>query len=107
MYLTLMFLGWLTIYASELDVNSDTPAWDQSISSGRQLLFIGTSSILIVLIMATDYKFYDVFSYYIFGAVLLVLLAVLGVGPRAPTTKRGLSGVENLSQAARAMRADS
>jgi rod shape determining protein RodA len=90
MYLSLMFLGWLTIYASELDVNSDTPAWDQSISSGRQLLFIGTSSILIVLIMATDYKFYDVFSYYIFGAVLLVLLAVLGVGKTVAGSKSWL-----------------
>ena len=28
--------------------------------------------------------------------------AVLGVGPSAPATKRGLSGVEYLSQAARA-----
>jgi hypothetical protein len=27
------------------------------------------------------------------------MLAVLGVGPRAPATKRGLSGVLNLSQA--------
>jgi hypothetical protein len=30
------------------------------------------------------------------------MLAVLGVGPKAPATKRGLSGVLNLSQAARA-----
>ncbi len=35
-----------------------------------------------------------------------LMLAVLGVGPSAPTTKRGLSGVLNLSQAARAMRAE-
>ena len=26
MYLFLVFLGWATIYASELDVNADTPA---------------------------------------------------------------------------------
>jgi hypothetical protein len=32
-------------------------------------------------------------------------LAVRGVGPRAPATKRGLSGVLNLAQASRAMRA--
>jgi len=30
------------------------------------------------------------------------MLAVLGVGPMAPATKRGLSGVLYLSQAARA-----
>ena len=31
-----------------------------------------------------------------------LMLAVLGVGPSVPATKRGLSGVLNLSQAARA-----
>ena len=35
-----------------------------------------------------------------------LMLAVLGVGPKAPATKRGLSGVLNLSHAARASRAD-
>ncbi len=90
MYLGLVFLGWLTIYASELDVNSDVPAWDFSISSGRQLLFIGTCSVLIVLIMAIDYKFYDVFSYFIFGAVMLVLVAVLGVGKTVAGSKSWL-----------------
>lgn len=68
-YLALIFLGWATIYASELDINADTAPWDFSISSGRQLVFIATSSVLIILIMATDYKFYDVFSYFIYGAI--------------------------------------
>ena len=35
-----------------------------------------------------------------------LMLAVFGVGPSAPTTKRGFCGVENLSQAARATRAE-
>jgi rod shape determining protein RodA len=90
MYIGLVFLGWLTIYASELDVNSDVPAWDFSISSGRQLLFVGTCAVLIVLIMAIDYKFYDVFSYFIFGAVMLVLVAVLGVGKTVAGSKSWL-----------------
>ena len=34
------------------------------------------------------------------------MLAVFGVGPNAPATKRGLSGVEYWSQAARASLAD-
>lgn len=90
MYLALILLGWLTIYASEFDANSEIPAWDLSISSGRQLLFIATSSVLIVLIMATDYKFYDVFSYFIFAAVLLVLVAVLGIGKTVAGSKSWL-----------------
>ncbi len=90
MYLALLFLGWLTIYASELDVNADIPAWDLSISSGRQLLFIGTSTVLIVLIMATDYKFYDVFSYFIYAGILLVLVAVLGIGKTVAGSKSWL-----------------
>ena len=89
-YMALLFLGWLTIYASELDVNANIPPWDLSISSGRQLLFIGTSSVLIILIMATDYKFYDVFSYFIYGAVLLVLVGVLGIGKTVAGSKSWL-----------------
>jgi rod shape determining protein RodA len=89
-YLALVFLGWLTIYASELDITAETPAWDLSISSGRQLLFIGTSTVLIILIMATDYKFYDVFSYILFGLVMLVLVAVLGVGKTVAGSKSWL-----------------
>lgn len=90
MYLALLFLGWTTIYASELDINADVKPWDMSISSGRQLMFIGTSSVLIILIMATDYKFYDVFSYFIYGAVLLVLVAVLGIGKTVAGSKSWL-----------------
>lgn len=90
MYLALTFIGWLTIYASELDINADTPAYDFSISSGRQLVFIATSSVLIILIMATDYKFYDVFSYFIYGAIMLVLVAVLGVGKTVAGSKSWL-----------------
>lgn len=90
MYLALVFLGWATIYASELDINADIPAYDFSISSGRQLVFIATSSILIVLIMATDYKFYDIFSYFIYGAIMLVLVAVLGVGKTVAGSKSWL-----------------
>jgi rod shape determining protein RodA len=90
MDLALLLLGWLTIYASELDVNADIDAWDMSISSGRQLLFIGTSSVLIILIMATDYKFYDVFSYFIYAGILLVLVAVLGVGKTVAGSKSWL-----------------
>ena len=90
MYMALLFLGWLTIYASELDVNANLPPWDLSVSSGRQLLFIGTSSVLIILIMATDYKFYDIFSYFIYGAVLLVLVAVLGIGKTVAGSKSWL-----------------
>lgn len=89
-YLALLFLGWTTIYASELDINADVKPWDMSISSGRQLLFIGTSSVLIILIMATDYKFYDVFSYFIYGAILLVLVAVLGIGKTVAGSKSWL-----------------
>lgn len=90
MYLFLVFLGWATIYASELDVNADTPAYDFSISSGRQLVFIATSSILIILIMATDYKFYDVFSYFIYGAIMVVLVLVLGIGKTVAGSKSWL-----------------
>lgn len=89
-YLALVLAGWLTIYASEYDLNEEIKPWDLSISAGRQLLFIGTSSILIIFIMATDYKFYDVFSYFIYAGILVVLVAVLGIGKTVAGSKSWL-----------------
>lgn len=82
-YITLVILGWLNIYAAvfdaqEMDVVQS--AFDLNLNSGKQLLWIGTSALMIVMLMAIDFKFYDNFAYLIYGAVMLLLVAVLGAG---------------------------
>jgi rod shape determining protein RodA len=86
-YVALVMLGWLTIYAAEFDPQNYHPIIDLEISAGRQLLWIGTSVILITFIMATDYKFFDGFAYVTYLFVVLLLVAVLLVGKEVAGSK--------------------
>lgn len=87
LYMGMVFLGWITIYASEYDFEFSKAIYDFDTSSGKQLLWIATSGLIITVIMATDYKFYDAFAYVIFIAILLLLVAVLLVGKEVAGSK--------------------
>ena len=62
LYISLMFFGWVNIYASQY--NEDiTFALDFSSRYGKQLLFIAIASVLAFLILIIDWKFYFSLSY--------------------------------------------
>ncbi|MEQ8241723.1 MAG: rod shape-determining protein RodA, partial [Cyclobacteriaceae bacterium] len=50
-YLVLIFAGWLNIYAAEYNPEIDASMFSLSTSAGRQLMWIGTSLVLIGVIM--------------------------------------------------------
>ncbi len=82
-YMALVIMGWLNIYAAVYDAQEMEVVqslFDLNLNSGKQLLWIGTSALMIVMLMAIDFKFYDNFAYVIYGAVMLLLVAVLGAG---------------------------
>ncbi len=70
--------GWINIYSATYDVNQSI--FDLSINSGRQMMFIITSSVLILAILIIDMRFYEAFAYIIFGVVLFLLLLVPFIG---------------------------
>lgn len=80
LYLLLAFSGWLSIYAADFDPDVNQGIFSFRMSSGKQLLWIGTSIILIVLIMLLDFRFYDSFAFIIYGIVGFLLIAVLFFG---------------------------
>lgn len=81
LYLLLVGMGWLNIFAVVYDAQDpDQSIFDLSINSGRQLIWIATSVVLFVVIMLTDFRFYDSFAYFIYGGVILILLFVLLFG---------------------------
>lgn len=80
LYLALIFGGWLNIYAADFDPDVSKGIFNLSMSSGKQLLWIGTSVILITLIMLLDFRFYDSFAFIIYGVVMFLLIAVLFLG---------------------------
>jgi len=80
LYLAMVGLGWINIYASVYDDSVKQTIWDLSLNSGRQLIFIGASFIIILAIVVIDMRFYETFAYLFFGIILFVLLLVPFVG---------------------------
>jgi rod shape determining protein RodA len=83
LYMALVIFGWLNIYAAGYDEELNNSIFDFSrtmTSAQRQLIFIGISLLLIGGIMIIDQRFFEVFGYLIFGAVLFLLLLVPIIG---------------------------
>ena len=80
LYLALVLIGWLNIYASVYEEGANMNIFNLSLNSGKQLLWIGGSLILFIIIMVIDYKFYESVSYLIYGIAIFILLLVLVYG---------------------------
>lgn len=80
MYAAFVVTGWLNIFAAVYDPEAGRSIFDLTINSGKQLLWIGTSIILIIVIVAIDYKFYSAFAYPIYGFMILLLIATIFLG---------------------------
>lgn len=79
-YGTIVFLGWLNIYAVTYDENAVTSIFSLDLNSGRQLVFIGGSIVIISAILIIDRQFYETFAYIIYGLLLFMLLLVPIIG---------------------------
>jgi len=79
-YLVLIFAGWLNIYAAEYNPEIDASMFSLSTSAGRQLMWIGTSLVLIGVIMLVDFKAYSILAFPVYGTLILMLIAVLLFG---------------------------
>src|SRR5688572_10109421 len=88
--MTIVFLGWLNIFAVTYDEEVDQKIWDLSLNSGRQLMFIVTSGIIISAILIIDRQFYETFAYVIYGAILFLLLLVPIIGKEVGGNKAWL-----------------
>ncbi|MCC7050612.1 MAG: FtsW/RodA/SpoVE family cell cycle protein, partial [Bacteroidia bacterium] len=76
-YLTLVLMGWLNIYAAVYNEEHQS-IFDLTQNYGKQLIWIGTALILAFFIIAVDGNFFTVFAYPIYGLVLILLFLVLG-----------------------------
>lgn len=74
-YFALVMIGWFNIYAAVYDGQAEKSIFDFSINSGKQLVWIGTAIMLIIIIMVADSRFFENLSLYIY-LVFLVLLVI-------------------------------
>jgi rod shape determining protein RodA len=73
-------LGWLNIFAAIYDETANQSIWDLSLSSGRQLMFIAASVVIVIAIIIIDMRFYETFAYLFYGLILVLLFVVPFIG---------------------------
>ncbi|MGB5989709.1 MAG: rod shape-determining protein RodA [Marinifilaceae bacterium] len=79
LYLLLVFMGWINIYAAVYNEEYNS-IFDTTQKYGKQLLWIGASSILAVTILIIDSKFFSIFANFIYVAMIILLISVLFFG---------------------------
>jgi rod shape determining protein RodA len=84
LYLVLVALGWVAVYAASY--SPDAPAHPLStlpfgelmaFNWFKQLIWMGTALVLIVILLVVDYKAYDTFAYVLYGLMIVLLLVTL------------------------------
>ncbi len=78
-YGLMVLLGWLNIYASEYDPQQASSIFDLSTSAGKQLVFIGLTLLVIIIILVVDDKLFDSLAYPVWAFFVLTLIVVLFV----------------------------
>lgn len=79
LYLILMTMGWLNIYAAVYNEEAKS-MFDTTQSYGMQMIWIATSLVIAFMILVIDGEFFPSFAYVVYGAFILLLLAVIVLG---------------------------
>ncbi len=90
LYASIVFMGWLNIYAVTYDQSASISIFSLQLNSGRQLLFIAGSVIIIMGILIMDMRFYETFAYVIYGFIMFLLLLVPIIGKEVGGNKAWL-----------------
>ncbi|MBC6606812.1 rod shape-determining protein RodA [Hymenobacter sp. BT188] len=82
-YALMVGLGWLNVYAASYSPDAPAGFAGQSFQElmannwFKQIVWIGTAVVLMVILVVVDYKAYDTFAYVFYAVVVLLLLVTL------------------------------
>jgi len=79
LWVVLVFFGWLSVFSSSSDENVSS-IFDFSQRYGKQLIWIGMSVLLVIIIVIIDAKFFSTFSFVLYFITLALLIGVLLFG---------------------------
>ena len=79
LWMVMIGFGWMNIYSANI-MEADNGIFDFSQRFGKQLIWIGASLLLAMLMLVLDAKFYIHFSYLLYILLLGILLGVLVFG---------------------------
>lgn len=86
----LVLFGWVNIFATVSPIE-DTWAWSWSNEAGKQLGFIGLAGVLVLLVLLSDARLFEVLAWAVYALSIVLLLAVLAVGVERGGNKSWLS----------------
>lgn len=75
-YLALLIFGWVSVCGASYSYG-DTDIFSLDTRSGMQIIWIGTSIILGFVLLMLDDRYYDMFSFFIYGFMLVLLFATI------------------------------
>ena len=75
-YVALLVFGWISVCGASYNYG-DTDIFSLSARSGMQIVWIGTSLLLGLVLLLLDDRLYDTFAYVLFGLLLLLLFATI------------------------------
>lgn len=80
LYVGCVLMGWLNVYAAVYSPETHPSLIDLSTNAGKQLMWIGTTVVLIIFILVLNHRFFDTFAYVIYALMILMLVLVLVAG---------------------------
>ena len=80
LYILMIVAGWFSICGASYEYNS-AGLFDPAGRPGSQLIWMGTALAVIFVILMLDKDFFETFSYPIYGAVFLLLVATIFLAP--------------------------
>jgi rod shape determining protein RodA len=78
LFAILVAWGWVTIFAVTSANGAET--FDFNTIHGRQMMWIGISAVVAILILALDHRFIEATSYFAYGGGIILLVLTLLVG---------------------------
>lgn len=79
--MVLLALGWISVCGASYTLGTDTELWDFSTRAGKQLVWIVCSFGLAFVLMMIDEDLYDTLAYFIYVALLLILVVTIFIAP--------------------------
>ncbi|MDR1332684.1 MAG: rod shape-determining protein RodA [Tannerella sp.] len=80
LYVLMVAAGWLSICGASYEFDT-AGLFDPSGRPGSQLIWIGSSFLLVFVILMLDKDFFETFSYLVYGLILLALIVTIFVAP--------------------------
>ena len=77
LYALMLLLGWMNVYAAVYSPDNIVNIFSWDINSGKQLAWIGTAVIIIIILLVIDHKAYESFAYVFYGLMILLLIFTL------------------------------